>query len=65
MRVEQRAQQAEASISMLQLIRSSTLRKPLIIAVVMQLSQQLSGINAVSVFSIYIRFQCLKFTVSG
>jgi hypothetical protein len=50
MRAEERAQQAEATISMLQLICSPTLRSPLIIGVVMQLSQQLSGINAVSVF---------------
>lgn len=47
MRAEERAQQAEASISMLELICSPTLRAPLIIGVVMQLSQQLSGINAV------------------
>ena len=47
MRAEQRAQQAESRISMLQLLRSSTLRMPLCIAVMMQLSQQLSGINAV------------------
>jgi heme/copper-type cytochrome/quinol oxidase subunit 4 len=51
MRAEERAQQAEAtiSISMLQLKCSPTLLSPLIIAVVMQLSQQLSGINAVSI----------------
>ena len=54
MRAEQRAQQAEATISMTELICSPTLRAPLIIGVVMQLSQQLSGINAVSVNSIYI-----------
>jgi SP family facilitated glucose transporter-like MFS transporter 1 len=48
MRAEERAQQAEATISMMELICSPTLRSPLIIGVVMQLSQQLSGINAVS-----------------
>jgi hypothetical protein len=48
MRAEQRAHAQEERISMLQLIRSPTLRMPLLIAVVMQLSQQLSGINAVS-----------------
>lgn len=47
MRAEERAQQAEATISMMELICSPTLRAPLIIGVVMQLSQQLSGINAV------------------
>jgi hypothetical protein len=50
MRAEQRAHAQEERISMLQLIRSPTLRMPLLIAVVMQLSQQLSGINAVSSF---------------
>jgi SP family facilitated glucose transporter-like MFS transporter 1 len=49
MRAEERAQQAEASISMMELICSPTLRAPLIIGVVMQLSQQLSGINAVNI----------------
>lgn len=48
MRAEERAQQAEASISMRELLCSPTLRAPLLIGVVMQLSQQLSGINAVS-----------------
>jgi SP family facilitated glucose transporter-like MFS transporter 1 len=48
MRAEIRAQQSEATMSMLQLLRSSTLRMPLCIAIVMQLSQQLSGINGVS-----------------
>lgn len=47
MRAEERAQQAEASISMRELLCSPTLRAPLLIGVVMQLSQQLSGINAV------------------
>lgn len=48
MRAEERAQQAEASISMRELLCSPTLRAPLLIGVVMQLSQQLSGINAVN-----------------
>lgn len=51
MRAEERAQQAEASISMMELICSPTLRAPLVIGVVMQLSQQLSGINAVFYYS--------------
>lgn len=54
MRAEERAQQAESSISIMELICSPTLRAPLIIGIVMQLSQQLSGINAVSVFLLYI-----------
>ena len=48
MRAEEQAQRAEAKITMLELVRSPTLRLPLVIAIVMQLSQQLSGINAVS-----------------
>ncbi|XP_012255645.1 glucose transporter type 1 isoform X3 [Athalia rosae] len=51
MRAEERAQQAESSISMTELICSPTLRAPLVIGVVMQLSQQLSGINAVFYYS--------------
>lgn len=51
MRAEERAQQSESSISIMELICSPTLRAPLIIGIVMQLSQQLSGINAVSVSS--------------
>ncbi|RZF47125.1 hypothetical protein LSTR_LSTR005203 [Laodelphax striatellus] len=51
MRAEQRAQQTEATISMTELICSPTLRSPLIIGIVMQLSQQLSGINAVLYYS--------------
>lgn len=52
MRVEERAQQGESQISMWQLITSRSLRLPLIISIVMQLSQQLSGINAVLYYSI-------------
>ncbi|GJQ85128.1 Glut1 [Trypoxylus dichotomus] len=51
MRAEQRAQTAEASISMMELICSPTLRMPLVIGIVMQLSQQLSGVNAVFYYS--------------
>lgn len=51
MRAEERAQQSEATISMMELICSPTLRQPLIISIVMQLSQQLSGINAVSIIN--------------
>ena len=48
MRAEECAQKSEAKITMCELIRSPTLRLPLVIAIVMQFSQQLSGINAVS-----------------
>lgn len=54
MRAEERAQQTESSISMMELICSPTLRAPLIIGVVMQLSQQLSGINAVSFHNLFL-----------
>lgn len=50
MQAEERAQSTEAAISMVELICSPTLRYPLMIGVIMQLSQQLSGINAVSDF---------------
>ena len=49
MRAEEQAQRAEAKITMLELVKSPTLRLPLVIAIVMQLSQQLSGINAVRI----------------
>jgi len=51
MRAEEQAQQAESKITMFELLRSPTLRMPLLIAIVMQLSQQLSGINAVFYYS--------------
>ncbi|CAO1339830.1 unnamed protein product [Diamesa serratosioi] len=51
MRAEERAQQCESSISIMELICSPTLRAPLVIGIVMQLSQQLSGINAVFYYS--------------
>ena len=51
MRAEEQAQQAEAQITMFELLRSPTLRMPLTIAIMMQLSQQLSGINAVFYYS--------------
>ena len=38
-------------MTILQLLTNSSLRAPLIIAVVMQLSQQLSGINAIFYYS--------------
>ncbi|KAM4725661.1 solute carrier family 2, facilitated glucose transporter member 1-like [Anableps anableps] len=41
----------EKKVTILKLLRSSTYRKPLLIAVILQLSQQLSGINAVFYYS--------------
>lgn len=54
MRAEERAQQSESHISTMELICSPTLRAPLIIGIVMQLSQQLSGINAVFYYSTFL-----------
>ncbi|KAB7497116.1 Glucose transporter type 1 [Armadillidium nasatum] len=51
MRAEETANQAEAQITTFQLIRSRSLRMPLTIGIVMQLSQQLSGINAILFYS--------------
>lgn len=51
MKSEDRAQQQEARISMTQLIGNRALQMPLIIGIVMQLSQQLSGINAIFYYS--------------
>ncbi len=64
MRAEERAQQTESTISMLELMCSPTLRYPLIIGVVMQLSQQLSGINAVRIF-LLVLFQNFSFIFQG
>jgi SP family facilitated glucose transporter-like MFS transporter 1 len=49
MRGEERSQTREAQVSMCELLTSRSFRMPLIIGVVMQLSQQFSGINAVRV----------------
>lgn len=48
----------EKKVSIIELFRSPIYRQPIIIAIVLQLSQQLSGINAVSkyhVASCYVR----------
>lgn len=44
---EKRKLERERPLSLFQLLGSRTHRQPLVIAVVLQLSQQLSGINAV------------------
>lgn len=59
MQAEERAQQSESTISMLELMCSPTLRYPLIIGIIMQLSQQLSGINAVSLIAWVFLFICI------
>ncbi|XP_038047453.1 solute carrier family 2, facilitated glucose transporter member 3-like [Patiria miniata] len=51
MRREHAEEQKEERISVLQLFKRSSLRRPLFISVIMQLSQQLSGITAVLYYS--------------
>ncbi|XP_042906420.2 glucose transporter type 1 isoform X2 [Parasteatoda tepidariorum] len=51
MRAEERAQEQEAQMTVCQVIRNKNLQLPLLIGVVMQLSQQLTGINAVFYYS--------------
>ncbi|XP_027002827.1 solute carrier family 2, facilitated glucose transporter member 1 [Tachysurus fulvidraco] len=51
MKEESRQMMREKKVSILELLTSRIYRQPLIIAVVLQLSQQLSGINAVFYFS--------------
>ncbi|KAK3876034.1 hypothetical protein Pcinc_019141 [Petrolisthes cinctipes] len=51
MRAEEAASRTEVHMNMFQLVRNSSLRMPLTIGVVMHLSQQLSGINAVLYYS--------------
>ena len=48
MKSEHEEAQREERMSIIKLLQDSSLRMPLIISIVMQLSQQLSGINAVS-----------------
>lgn len=49
MKEESRQMMREKKVTIFELFRSPLYRQPLLIAVVLQLSQQLSGINAVSV----------------
>ena len=49
MKEESRQMMREKKVTILELFRSAAYRQPILIAVVLQLSQQLSGINAVSV----------------
>lgn len=51
MREESQRMQRETSVSIPELLRSSVHRQPLLVAVMLQLSQQLSGINAVFYYS--------------
>lgn len=48
MKEESRQMMREKKVTIFELFRSPLYRQPLLVAVVLQLSQQLSGINAVS-----------------
>lgn len=56
MKEESRQMMREKKVTILELFRSPLYRQPLLIAVMLQLSQQLSGINAVS-FKTYMFFR--------
>lgn len=49
MKEESRQMMREPKVTIIELLRSRIYRQPLIVAIVLQLSQQLSGINAVSI----------------
>ncbi|XP_015275832.1 PREDICTED: solute carrier family 2, facilitated glucose transporter member 4 isoform X1 [Gekko japonicus] len=51
MKEEKRRMDMERKVSILELFRSRMYRQPLLIAVILQLSQQLSGINAIFYYS--------------
>lgn len=51
MRQEHQAMQSEKKIGILHLLKKKSLRMPLVISIVMHLSQQLSGINAIFYYS--------------
>lgn len=48
MKEEKRKMDMERKVSILELFRSPLYRQPIIISILLQLSQQLSGVNAVS-----------------
>lgn len=50
MKEESRQMMREKKVTIKELVTSPLYRQPLIVAIVLQLSQQLSGINAVSLF---------------
>ncbi|KAM9311236.1 solute carrier family 2, facilitated glucose transporter member 4 [Gastrophryne carolinensis] len=51
MKEEKRQMDMEQKVSILQIFRSRTYRQPIIVAIILQLSQQLSGINAIFYYS--------------
>ncbi|XP_066450065.1 solute carrier family 2, facilitated glucose transporter member 4 isoform X2 [Eleutherodactylus coqui] len=51
MKEEKRQMDTQQKVSILQIFRSRTYRQPIIVAIILQLSQQLSGINAIFYYS--------------
>uniref|UniRef100_A0A803JAY5 Solute carrier family 2, facilitated glucose transporter member 4 n=1 Tax=Xenopus tropicalis TaxID=8364 RepID=A0A803JAY5_XENTR len=51
MKEEKRQMDSEPKVSILQIFRSRNYRQPILVAIVLQLSQQLSGINAIFYYS--------------
>ena len=64
MKEEKRKMDMERKVSILELFRSPLYRQPIIISILLQLSQQLSGINAVSK-KITLLFTCLRHSVNS
>ena len=60
MRREHAKEEEEERVSIIGLFKTKALRRPLIISIVMQLSQQLSGINAVSTYRPFVYVKAVK-----
>lgn len=60
MKEESRQMMREKKVTILELFRSPLYRQPLLVAVMLQLSQQFSGINAVSLQCVKSKIQNLK-----
>lgn len=56
MKDEKRKMDMERKVSILELFRSPLYRQPLMISIMLQLSQQLSGINAVSADTVIVQY---------
>lgn len=55
----------EKKVTIPELFRSPAFRQPLLIAIILQLSQQLSGINAVSLRQMWLKFHTSAFVYPG
>lgn len=63
MKEEKRKMDMERKVSILELFRSPLYRQPIMISILLQLSQQLSGINAVSRGAPFVVKMTLFFTL--